>query len=174
MGPLQTALSLGLQYPPLAQAALSALERWELEQPTAIQAVAPQIVPLLDPYLLEIKDLAAAADASSPEGVPHYWGWLHMLQVSAALVGEYRKASWRARLQWICKHLQHQEAVFEYLLQLCSCSKHSNVCSTYVGSYSVASPTRITLQAATLLLYGNRRPLCLSIVQYKSPSHRAY
>ena len=69
VAPLQTALSLGLQYPPLAQAALSALERWELEQPTAIQAVAPQIVPLLDPYLLEIKDLAAAADATSPEGV---------------------------------------------------------------------------------------------------------
>ena len=69
---MQTALSLGLQYPPLAQAALSALERWELEQPQAVQGVAPQIVPLLDPYLHEIKDVAAAADAASPEGVLSY------------------------------------------------------------------------------------------------------
>ena len=68
VGPLQTALSLGLQYPPLAQAAMSALERWEVEQPQAIEAVAPHIVPLLDPYLAEIKDVAAAADAGSAEG----------------------------------------------------------------------------------------------------------
>lgn len=68
MGPLQTALNLGLQYPPLAQAAISALERWETEQPQAVQAVAPHIVPLLDAYLTEIRDVAAAADAPSAEG----------------------------------------------------------------------------------------------------------
>ena len=72
VGPLQTALSLGLQYPPLAQAAMAALERWEVEQPQAIEAVAPHIVPLLDPYLAEIKDVAAAADAASADGESLY------------------------------------------------------------------------------------------------------
>ena len=72
VGPLQTALSLGLQYPPLAQAAMAALERWEVEQPQAIEAVAPHIVPLVDPYLAEIKDVAAAADAASADGESLY------------------------------------------------------------------------------------------------------
>lgn len=68
VGPLQAALRLGLQYPPLAQAAMSALETWELEQPQAIQAVAPHVVPLLDPYLTDIQDVAAPAEAAPTGG----------------------------------------------------------------------------------------------------------
>lgn len=64
-GPLQTALSLGLQYPPLATAAIAALERWETEQPQALTAVAPQIVHLLDPYLVEITGLVPGSDAAA-------------------------------------------------------------------------------------------------------------
>lgn len=64
-GPLQTALSLGLQYPPLAIAAIAALERWETEQPQALRAVAPHIVHLLDPYLVKITGLAAGSDAAA-------------------------------------------------------------------------------------------------------------
>ena len=59
LAPLQTAFSLGLQYPPLATAATAAIERWETEQPQALRAVAAEIVPLLDPYLLEMADLAS-------------------------------------------------------------------------------------------------------------------
>ena len=62
---MQTAFTLGLQYPPLAKEAFAALERWETEQAQAFRAVAPQIVPLLDPYLLEITDLAADSDATA-------------------------------------------------------------------------------------------------------------
>ena len=69
IGPLQTAFTLGLQYPPLANEALAALERWESEQPHALRAVAPQVVPLLDPYLTEVTDMAADADANAvPKG----------------------------------------------------------------------------------------------------------
>ena len=68
MSPLQTALSLGLQYPPLAKEALAALERLETEWPQAIRAVAPQIVPLLDPYLLDITDMAADTDDAVAAG----------------------------------------------------------------------------------------------------------
>ena len=64
VGPLQTAFTLGLQYPPLAREALAALERWETEQPQALRAVALQIVPLLDTYLVEFTDLVAGTDAS--------------------------------------------------------------------------------------------------------------
>ena len=64
LGPLQTAFSLGVQYPPLATAATAALERWETEQPQALRAVTPQIVPLLDPYLLEITGLVVESDAA--------------------------------------------------------------------------------------------------------------
>ena len=63
IGPLQTALSLGLQYPPLATAAIAAMERWETEQPLALRAVASQMVPLLDPYLSEIIGSALGSDA---------------------------------------------------------------------------------------------------------------
>lgn len=73
LAPLQTAFSLGLQYPPLATAAIAAIERWETEQPQALRAVAPEIVPLLDPYLLEMTALAAdsqAADAAQGKGSP--------------------------------------------------------------------------------------------------------
>ena len=62
VGPLQTALSLGLQYPPLAAAAIAAMERWETEQPQALKAAAPQVVPLLDPYLLEVTGLVPGSD----------------------------------------------------------------------------------------------------------------
>lgn len=68
VSPLQTALGLGLQYPPLATAAISALERWEVEQPQAVQTVAPHVVPLLDPYLAEFRDVAPAAEAASAQG----------------------------------------------------------------------------------------------------------
>lgn len=67
VGPLQTAFSLGLQYPPLAKEALAALERWEVEQPQALRIVAFQIAPLLDPYLHEIADTASA---TATEGTP--------------------------------------------------------------------------------------------------------
>ena len=68
VGPLQTAFSLGLQYPPLAKEALAALERWEGQQPQALSAVAPQIVPLLNPYLLEITDQGTPTDETAAEG----------------------------------------------------------------------------------------------------------
>lgn len=67
--PLQTAFSLGLQYTPLATAAIAAIERWESEQPQALRAVAPQIVPLLEPYLLETTALATDSNANgAPQG----------------------------------------------------------------------------------------------------------
>ena len=44
---------------PLATAATAALERWETEQPQALRAVAPEIVPLLDPYLIDMAALAS-------------------------------------------------------------------------------------------------------------------
>ena len=65
IGPLQTALSLGLQYPPLATAAVAAMERWETEQPQALRAAAPHVVPLLDPYLLEITESMPGSDAAA-------------------------------------------------------------------------------------------------------------
>ena len=68
VGPLQTACSLGLQYPPLAKAALAALERWEGEQAQALIRVAPEIVPLLEPYLHEITDQATAPDDTPAQG----------------------------------------------------------------------------------------------------------
>lgn len=68
MEPLQTAFSLGLQYPPLAKEALAALERWEGEQAQALTAVAPEIVPLLEPYLREMTDQATAPDDTPAEG----------------------------------------------------------------------------------------------------------
>lgn len=42
-GPLRTAFSLGLQYPPLAEAALAQLERWETSAPDALSVIAPQV-----------------------------------------------------------------------------------------------------------------------------------
>jgi hypothetical protein len=68
VGPLQTAFDLGLQYPPLAKEALAALERWEGQQPQALTAVAPQIVPLLNPYLFEITDQGTPTDDTAAEG----------------------------------------------------------------------------------------------------------
>ena len=72
VSPLQTAFALGLQYPPLATAAVTALERWEVEQPLALGHVAPQVVPLLEPYLHDMVDPVS----SGPDGnVAH--GQLH-------------------------------------------------------------------------------------------------
>lgn len=82
LAPLQTAFSLGLQYPPLATAAIAAIERWETEQPQALRAVAPEIVPLLDPYLLEMTALAAdaqAAGASQGKGSSRVPSITHLL-----------------------------------------------------------------------------------------------
>ncbi|GLI70660.1 hypothetical protein VaNZ11_015597, partial [Volvox africanus] len=49
--PLALALPLGLSYLPVAEAAVAALERWEVQQPEALQAAMPYFVPLLEPYL---------------------------------------------------------------------------------------------------------------------------
>ncbi len=54
LGPLQAALSLGLQYPPLAAFALRALERLEGRSKSTLDELAPAVVPLLEPYLLPI------------------------------------------------------------------------------------------------------------------------
>ena len=90
LGPLQTAFSMGLQYPPLAKAALAALERWEIEQPQALRAVAPQIVPLLDPYLLEVADLVADAEASTVQtGKSIACGWCGVLLIAYAFSLSY-------------------------------------------------------------------------------------
>ena len=43
--PLRTAFSLGLQFPPLAEAALAQLERWETSAPDALSVIAPQVRP---------------------------------------------------------------------------------------------------------------------------------
>ena len=45
VGPLRTAFSLGLQYPPLAEAALAQLEGWETSAPDALGVIAPQVRP---------------------------------------------------------------------------------------------------------------------------------
>lgn len=50
------ALHLGLQYPPLAAVAVAALERWE-GQHTALRVLAPQVAPLLEPYLRNLSTL---------------------------------------------------------------------------------------------------------------------
>ncbi|GIM07952.1 hypothetical protein Vretimale_12034, partial [Volvox reticuliferus] len=51
--PLALALPLGLSYLPVAEAAVVALERWEVQQPEKLQAAMPYFVPLLEPYLAQ-------------------------------------------------------------------------------------------------------------------------
>ena len=68
LGPLQAALFLGLQYPPLAATALRALELLEGRSDSALAHLAPAIVPLLEPYLLPIKVSDAAATGAAAEG----------------------------------------------------------------------------------------------------------
>ncbi|GIL42476.1 hypothetical protein Vafri_437, partial [Volvox africanus] len=51
--PLALALPLGLSYLPVAEAAVAALERWEVQQPETLQAAMPYFVPLLEPYLAQ-------------------------------------------------------------------------------------------------------------------------
>ena len=68
--PLDMALQLGLQYPPLAAVAVTALEAWE-SQPSALLVLAPQVVPLMDPYLRSLSGLdgivaVPPADGTSP------------------------------------------------------------------------------------------------------------
>ena len=59
--PLEVALQLGLQHPPLAARTLEALERLEAQSPAALQALVPDLVPLLEPYLAPVRDIVAAA-----------------------------------------------------------------------------------------------------------------
>ena len=42
VGPLRAAFALGLTHPPLAEAALAQLERWEESAPAALAKIAPQ------------------------------------------------------------------------------------------------------------------------------------
>ena len=77
VSPLQTAFALGLQYPPLATAAVAALERWEVEQPSALAQVAPQVVPLLEPYLHDMVDpVSSAYDDNDAPGQLLYGNFL--------------------------------------------------------------------------------------------------
>ncbi|KAK9826371.1 hypothetical protein WJX81_003941, partial [Elliptochloris bilobata] len=69
--PLRAAFSLGLQHPPLAEAALAQLVRWETSAPAALAAIAPQVVPVLDPYLSPIATASAAV--SPPEERKGVW-----------------------------------------------------------------------------------------------------
>ena len=59
--PLELALQLGLQQPPLAARTLKALERLEAQSPAALQALAPDLMPLLEPYLAPVRDIVTAA-----------------------------------------------------------------------------------------------------------------
>ena len=65
--PLQLALRLGLQHPPLAARTLAALERLEAHSPEALQALAPELMPLVEPYLAPVRDIAAAAPTPSAD-----------------------------------------------------------------------------------------------------------
>ena len=65
--PLELALQLGLQHPPLAARTLKALERLESQSPAALQALASALVPLLEPYLAPVRDIVAAAPPTSAE-----------------------------------------------------------------------------------------------------------
>lgn len=68
LGPIQAALSLGLQYPPLATTALRALERLEGRSKSTLHELAPAIVPLLEPYLLPISTTELTVQGASPGG----------------------------------------------------------------------------------------------------------
>lgn len=58
--PLQLALQLGLQQPPLAARTLAALAHMESHSPAALQALAPKLMPLMEPFLAPVRDSAAA------------------------------------------------------------------------------------------------------------------
>ena len=106
LGPLKTAFSLGLQYPPLAKAALAALERWESEQAQALRAIAPQIVPLLDPYLLEVTDFVVDSDASTDtKGEPVACSWCSVLLIQHAVFSELVRYTFMTEREMIC-HMQ--------------------------------------------------------------------
>lgn len=68
LAPLQTALLLGLQYPPLAATALRALEGLEGRSQSTLAELAPAIVPCLEPYLAPINVSDLSAPAASAEG----------------------------------------------------------------------------------------------------------
>ena len=61
--PLQLALQLGLQHHPLASRTLAALERMEFHSPAALQALAPKLMPFMEPYLAPVRYIAAATPA---------------------------------------------------------------------------------------------------------------
>lgn len=65
--PLELALQLGLQHPPLATRTLKALERLESQSPAALQSLAPRLVPLVEPYLAPVRDIVAAAPSRAAE-----------------------------------------------------------------------------------------------------------
>ena len=66
--PLQLALRLGLQHPPLAERTLIALERLESQSPEALHTQAPKLMPLVEPYLAPVRGMAAAAVIPTTEG----------------------------------------------------------------------------------------------------------
>lgn len=66
--PLQLALRLGLQHPPLAERTLIALERLESHSPEAVHTLAPKLMPLIEPYLAPVRSIAAAAAIPTIEG----------------------------------------------------------------------------------------------------------
>ena len=66
--PLQLALRLGLQHPPLAERTLIALERLERHSPEALHNLAPKLMPLVEPYLAPVRSIAAAAFIPAAEG----------------------------------------------------------------------------------------------------------
>lgn len=80
--PLEVGLQLGLQHPPLAARTLKALERLEAESPAALQALAPDLVPLLEPYLAPVRDIVAAALPPSADN-----GYKQQLQYKGIATG---------------------------------------------------------------------------------------
>ncbi|KAK9829312.1 hypothetical protein WJX72_005143 [[Myrmecia] bisecta] len=67
VAPLQAALTLGLQYVPLAETAIAALERWERQQAEVLRVVAPQVVPYTGPYLGNLSLLGQEAAPAEEE-----------------------------------------------------------------------------------------------------------
>ncbi len=67
---MQSALGFGLQWEALAGIAVATLERWEAQEPRVLQALAPQLVPLLEPYLQKSSDQEMQPAPLSVLGMP--------------------------------------------------------------------------------------------------------
>ena len=143
VGPLQTAFSLGLQYPPLAKEALAALERWEGEQPQALSAVAPEIVPLLNPYLLQITDQGAPTDDIAAEGK------LDPVFLDLVLLGSFGQSL----VLWLCKYVLHERGVLFMFVKGWLCVLHSYLVQLLVtASLCKCDPSTLGSQPAVLKL----------------------